>query len=323
MFHYPADHNKITLEYKSEIFEYMRELQDEMLPDPNYMTIKQRDTGLNWEMRSQLIRWIIKVHSRFNLRLEILFLTINYIDRFLSLKEVSSNRLQLAGAVALSIATKYENGSRVTMKSLQKLCGGRYKAEDFRKAEIYMLDKLQYKLGWPGPLIFLGRINEVDERESRRESRTRILAKYLLKAILPDERFVPEPPSITAAAGYCLARYMLGVSEWTPLHVRISGYYYSELYALMVAILEWLNQSHVFEKGQEIDIFVMQKLESGFAIKDQYPDSELETKNSLDEGANSDLDESSVTDPSSDEDSNSDLGESSDEDCSSEIYFST
>jgi hypothetical protein len=50
-----------------------------------------------------------------------------------------------------------------------------------------MLDKLWYRLGWPGLLIFLRRINEeIDEMESR----AGILAKYFLKAILPDKSFI-------------------------------------------------------------------------------------------------------------------------------------
>jgi hypothetical protein len=45
------------------------------------------------------------------------------------------------------------------------------------------------------------------------ESRAGILAKYFLKAILPDKSFVAKRPSITAAAAYCLARYILGIGE--------------------------------------------------------------------------------------------------------------
>jgi hypothetical protein len=57
----------------------------------------------------------------------------------------------------------------------------------------------------------LRRINEeIDEIESR----SRILAKYFLEAILPDKSFVAERPSITAAAAYCLARCMLGMGKW-------------------------------------------------------------------------------------------------------------
>jgi len=46
------------------------------------------------------------------------------------------------------------------------------------------------------------------------ESRAGILAKYLLEAILPDKSFVAKRPSMTAGAAYCLARCMLGISEW-------------------------------------------------------------------------------------------------------------
>jgi hypothetical protein len=119
--------------------------------------------------------------------------------------------LQLVGTIALSIAVKYEDKEVVSIKSLQKLCRDSYQAEDFFEVEIYMLDKLRYRLGWPGPLIFLRRINEeIDEMESR----TGILAKYFLEAILPDKSFVAERPSITAAAAYCLARCMLGIGGW-------------------------------------------------------------------------------------------------------------
>jgi hypothetical protein len=74
-----------------------------------------------------------------------------------------------------------------------------------------MLDKLRYRLGWPGLLIFLRRLNEeIDEMESR----AGILAKYLLEAILLDKSFVAKRLSITAAVVYCLARCMLGIGEW-------------------------------------------------------------------------------------------------------------
>jgi hypothetical protein len=89
-----------------------------MLLDPNYIAIKQRNTCLNWEMRLLLILWLVKVYSRFSLQHKTLFLAINYINRFLSLKEVSNNRLLLIGTVALSIAVKYEDREVVTIKSL-------------------------------------------------------------------------------------------------------------------------------------------------------------------------------------------------------------
>jgi hypothetical protein len=73
-----------------------------------------------------------------------------------------------------------------------------------------MLNRLRYRLRWPGPLIFLKKINK---KTDKIESKAGILTKYFLKAILPDKSFVAERPSITAAAAYCLARYMLGIGE--------------------------------------------------------------------------------------------------------------
>jgi hypothetical protein len=73
-----------------------------------------------------------------------------------------------------------------------------------------MLDRLRYRLRWPGLLIFLRRINKETDKI---ESKAGILAKYFLKAILPDKSFVAKCPSITAAAAYCLARCMLRIDE--------------------------------------------------------------------------------------------------------------
>eukprot|EP00466_Bigelowiella_natans_P005553 jgi/Bigna1/28165/gw1.46.91.1 len=62
-------------------------------------------------MREILVDWLIEIHHRrFNkLRTETLYLTINIIDRFLSIREVSRARLQLIGLAAVLIASKYED----------------------------------------------------------------------------------------------------------------------------------------------------------------------------------------------------------------------
>ena len=39
---------------------------------------------------------------------ETLYLTVNILDRFLSVKQVRRSKLQLVGVAALSIAAKYE-----------------------------------------------------------------------------------------------------------------------------------------------------------------------------------------------------------------------
>ncbi len=59
-------------------------------------------------MRAILVDWIIEVHLKFKLLPETLFITINLIDRYLSLVSIKRNNLQLVGVTAMFIASKYE-----------------------------------------------------------------------------------------------------------------------------------------------------------------------------------------------------------------------
>lgn len=71
----------------------------------DYM-IKQTD--INAKMRSILVDWLIEVHRKFELTPETLYLTINIVDRFLSIMAVSRRELQLVGISSMLIASKYE-----------------------------------------------------------------------------------------------------------------------------------------------------------------------------------------------------------------------
>lgn len=59
-------------------------------------------------MRALLVDWLTDVHSKFKLLPETLFLTVNIIDRFLTLKLIRKQQLQLVGVAALMVATKFE-----------------------------------------------------------------------------------------------------------------------------------------------------------------------------------------------------------------------
>lgn len=63
---------------------------------------------LNPKMRSILIDWLIEVHRKFELTPETLYLTINIVDRYLSVKTVPRKELQLVGISSMLLASKYE-----------------------------------------------------------------------------------------------------------------------------------------------------------------------------------------------------------------------
>lgn len=91
-------------EYVNEIFEYLKKLEPDTMPNPQYMDDQE---DLKWQMRGILIDWLVEVHIRFRLLPETLFLAVNIVDRFLSNKVVLLDKLQLVGVTAMFIAAKY------------------------------------------------------------------------------------------------------------------------------------------------------------------------------------------------------------------------
>jgi hypothetical protein len=60
------------------------------------------------EMRTTLIDWLLQVHLRYHMLPETLWIAVNIVDRFLSLRVVSLIKLQLVGVTAMFVAAKYE-----------------------------------------------------------------------------------------------------------------------------------------------------------------------------------------------------------------------
>lgn len=239
----------MVAEYAPEIFNYLHELEHMYAADANYMANQDE---LRWEMRGVLIDWVVQVHQRFNLLPETLFLTVNYIDRFLSRRRVSLLRFQLVGAVALYIAAKYEEINCPTVQEVAYMADNAYSIEDFLKAERFMIDVLEFDMGWPGPMSFLRRTSKADDYDYE----TRTLAKYFLEITIMDHRFVASQPSWLAAGAHYLLRKMLNKGSWTDAHVFYSGYTEEQLKPLARIMMEMCSSAEthhkaIFEKYQE------------------------------------------------------------------------
>ncbi|KAF2746208.1 hypothetical protein M011DRAFT_459361 [Sporormia fimetaria CBS 119925] len=275
----------MVAEYGEEIYEYMHELEDRMKPNPTYM---DNQSEIQWSMRSVLMDWLVQVHNRFTLLPETLFLSVNYVDRFLSCKVVSLGKLQLVGATALFVAAKYEEINCPSVQEIVYMVDGAYTVDEILKAERFMLSMLHFELGWPGPMSFLRRISKADDYDLE----TRTLAKYFLEITLMDERFVGCAPSFLAAGAHCLARYMLKKGDWSQAHVHYSGYTLAQLRQLVSVILECCEnpQKHhaaVYEKYTDkrykrASIFVENEIAHGFQLlttsRDSFPDHSMTWK---------------------------------------------
>lgn len=74
-----------------------------MRPLPNYMEKVQNDISIN--MRQTLVDWLVEVLEEYKLVSDTLYLTVSYVDRFLSSHALSRNKLQLLGVCCMLIAS--------------------------------------------------------------------------------------------------------------------------------------------------------------------------------------------------------------------------
>jgi hypothetical protein len=93
--------------------------QNLTMPFPFYM--KSQTKGFNENLRAEVVNWIVRVHLKFRLWPETLFIVMNLLDRYLSIFDFPQDRIYLLAITCLFIATKYEEIYPPTMKDFLKL----------------------------------------------------------------------------------------------------------------------------------------------------------------------------------------------------------
>jgi G2/mitotic-specific cyclin 1/2 len=221
-------------EYVNEIFEYLREKELSTRPDPDY--IENMNPEITWKMRTSLIDWVIQLHYAFKFCLETLYLTINIIDRFLSVRQVSNTYLPLVGIASLFIAAKYEEIIVPSIEQILKAANNCNTPEEVFIVERCILKELEFDLNFPSPLNFLRRISKADEYEMF----ARTLSKFFMELSLMNNKFLHYLPSQITAASMYLSRIMLDRPEWTPNLRHYSGYHEDELKECVSLLIEQL-----------------------------------------------------------------------------------
>jgi len=197
----------MVAEYANDIFEYLRDLECNSVPNPQYMA---HQDDLEWKTRGILVDWLVEVHTRFHLLPETLFLAVNIVDRFLSEKVVQLDRLQLVGITAMFIASKYEEVLSPHIANFRHIADDGFTEAEILSAERFMLATLNYDLSYPNPMNFLRRISKADNYDIR----SRTIGKYLMEISLLDHRLMAYRPSHIAAAAMYLSRLIEERGEW-------------------------------------------------------------------------------------------------------------
>ena len=86
-----------------EIFAYLRQQEPLQMPQGDFMATQEQ---LSERMREILIDWLVDVSVQFHLATETLYLSILYLDFFLSQRQVPRAKFQLLGVACLFLASK-------------------------------------------------------------------------------------------------------------------------------------------------------------------------------------------------------------------------
>jgi len=203
--------------YANDIYELFRVLELKIKPLENYMENQREITP---HMRSILVDWLIEVAMEYGLTSDTLYLTINYLDRYLSKRTVSRGNLQLLGIVCMLIAAKIEEVFPPKVEDFAYIADNTYRKEEITRMEASVLNRLDFCLAPPTIKLFLRRFLRAADAEF---GEVAMLANYLCELSLLQYTLLKYSPSVIAASAVCLALHSCKLAAWTPTLEHYTG----------------------------------------------------------------------------------------------------
>lgn len=185
-------------DYAEQVMQHMQNVEELYLPTYGYM---KSQTDVNEKMRAILIDWLIEVHFKFKLLPETLFISVNLIDRFLELKDIKRQRLQLLGVTAMWIACKYEEIYAPEIKDFVYITDNAYEQKDILSLEYEILRTLEFNVTTSTSYRFLERFVKL----AGVSDKTFKLAWYLIELPLIEYKMLKYKPSLISSAALFVA----------------------------------------------------------------------------------------------------------------------
>merc|ERR1712013_869766 len=105
-----------------------------------------KDSKLAPHMRKIVTDWMMEVCEDQQCKPEVFFLSINYLDRFLSSVNIKKNQFQLCASVCILLASKFSQVVPITTDKLVIYTDSSVTVEELRQWEIKILNVLQWEL---------------------------------------------------------------------------------------------------------------------------------------------------------------------------------
>ncbi|KAH7285905.1 hypothetical protein KP509_33G050700 [Ceratopteris richardii] len=211
--------------YAKDIYQYLRISELKRRPTVDYMDSIQHD--INSSMRGILVDWLVEVAEEYKLVPDTLYLTVSYIDRFLSAKVVNRQRLQLLGVACMLVAAKYEEICAPQVEEFCYITDNTYCKEEVLDMERQVLNHLHFELTGPTTKTFLRRFLRAAQPSSKSSTlHMEYMGNYLAELSLVDYDFLKYLPSMVAASAVFVARFTFEphVHPWNSALQHHTGY---------------------------------------------------------------------------------------------------
>ncbi|XP_068637672.1 cyclin-A1-4 isoform X2 [Aristolochia californica] len=231
--------------FAGDIYKHLREAETKKRPSTDFMEQVQKD--INASMRSILIDWLVEVAEEYRLVPDTLYLTINYIDRYLSGNAMNRQRLQLLGVACMLIAAKYEEICAPQVEEFCYITDNTYFRDEVLQMEAEVLRYLKFEMTTPTAKCFLRRFlraaqgcNEVPTLQLE------FLTSYLAELSLLEYEMLCYKPSLIAASAIFLANFILlpSMRPWNATLRHYTLYKSSELRECVKALHRLFCNSH-------------------------------------------------------------------------------
>ncbi|KAF9808815.1 hypothetical protein SFRURICE_010909 [Spodoptera frugiperda] len=221
--------------YAMDIFNYLKS-RERLFPIDDYL---QRMKGITSWMRALLVDWMVEVQESFELNHETLYLAVKLVDLFLTRSSktqpekdhLTKEELQLLGASALFIASKFDERIPPLVDDFLYICDGAYTLSQLLKMEMNILRVVDFDLGIPLSYRFLRRY----ARCARVSMPTLTLARFVLEQCLLEYNLLEYSDSKMAAAALYLALKMKSIGNWTPTLQYYTGYTVKDILPIAMA----------------------------------------------------------------------------------------
>lgn len=223
--------------YAPDIYHHLRIAELKRRPAMDFMDITQQD--INASMRGILVDWLVEVAEEYKLVPDTLYLTVSYIDRFLSSRVVNRQCLQLLGVACMLIASKYEEISAPQVEEFCYITDNTYCRDEVLEMERQVLNHLHFELTGPTTKTFLRRFLRAAQACQKNPTlHMEFLGNYLAELTLLEYNFLKYLPSMIAGSSVFVAKFTLNptVRPWTSTLQHYTGYRPSELRACATAI---------------------------------------------------------------------------------------